>query len=158
MTQLQYIKEASHVFGYEYDIIENAKAYFKQMYDTFKITTYNDCPDTIFFVKDDVIQMRLHKNGNLFCKHDSLWSVFKREYDLNYDDIQKVIKDVVDEALKHDGVTPEIGNIFRDNLMDGTSARIRIYPNVAVNKALIHEGVTPITNVLRGFSVVVKSE
>lgn len=64
-------------------------------------------PDYVLFYKEGRRQFDYNtKNGYLLCRYSSIWSVFEKEYYMKYDDIQSLIKNLVEEHFKCKGVTP----------------------------------------------------
>ena len=61
--------------------------------------------DSIFFFKGNDYYFEIEKT-DIWCSYDQVWSVFKREYGMNYDGIQVFIKDMVERHFKMNGVTP----------------------------------------------------
>lgn len=65
--------------------------------------------DYVLFFKEDVSQFEYNtKNGYLWCRYSSIWSVFEKEYNMRYDDIRSLIKIQVEEHFRCKGVTPGI--------------------------------------------------
>ena len=65
-------------------------------------------PDSVFFFKDDECQFEYDTaNGHLWCRYSSIWSVFEKEYSMEYSEIQSLIKIQVEEHFKCKGVTPK---------------------------------------------------
>src|SRR5690606_25545245 len=53
----------------------------------------DDWPGYIFFFRDgEFIMYYIPKTGYLVCSDKHLWSVFDKEYGMEYDDIQTMIK------------------------------------------------------------------
>lgn len=50
------------------------------------------------------------KDGVLWCCYHKVWRVFEDEYNMRYNDIQSIMKDVVGEALNCKGLTPAISD------------------------------------------------
>jgi len=66
-------------------------------------------PDSIFFFNDDICYMELYtKTNDLYCHYKHIWSVFEREYSMEYDDIQAIIKSQVEQHFKMKPITPKI--------------------------------------------------
>jgi len=62
-------------------------------------------PNSKFFIKDKKCFLELEKS-DLWCDYDNIWSVFESQFDMNYKQIQDFIKDMVEEHLNMNGVTP----------------------------------------------------
>ena len=66
-------------------------------------------PHAIFFFKNDELQFEYNtKNGHLWCRYSSIWSVFEEEDGMKYNEIQSLIKTQVEEYFKCKGVTPSL--------------------------------------------------
>ena len=62
---------------------------------------FDKYPESIFLMKNDrVIFEQDFKYGNLWVNYDLVWSVFEKEYSLNYVDIQSLIKGMVEIHFK----------------------------------------------------------
>src|SRR5258706_5085543 len=49
-------------------------------------------PDSIFLFNDDICYVELStKNYNLYCSYKYIWSIFEREFLMEYKDIQSFI-------------------------------------------------------------------
>jgi hypothetical protein len=73
-------------------------------------------PDSTFFFKGEDWWVEYDaKNNQLWCRYGKIWQVFETEYSMQYDDIQKLIKDVVEAHFKCKGLTPHFvwGGISR---------------------------------------------
>ena len=65
-------------------------------------------PDSTFLFKEDVFMFEYYsKNKYLWCSNPHVWSVFVKEYNMRYDDIQFFIKSQVQEHFKCNGITPD---------------------------------------------------
>ena len=57
--------------------------------------------DHIFLVKDNKILFDHDlENGYLWCNYELVWSVFEKEYSLDYDEIQLLIKNMMKRYFK----------------------------------------------------------
>jgi len=64
-------------------------------------------PDTIFLFKDDICYIEYNtKNGYLWLKYSTIWSILEKEYSLKYEEIQSFIMNQVEEHFNCRGVTP----------------------------------------------------
>lgn len=51
-------------------------------------------PNRIFFLIDDIVWMELElhtKSINLYCSHIHIWSIFEKEFQMKFDDIEAFI-------------------------------------------------------------------
>ena len=62
-------------------------------------------PDSVFFFKSGECYFEIEKQY-LWCSYMDVWSVFEKEFSLNYNQIQALIKDAVEEHFKCKGLTP----------------------------------------------------
>jgi hypothetical protein len=64
-------------------------------------------PNSIFFKKNgEVVFKQDTKYMYLECNYNEIWSVFENKFSFEYDDIQSLIMNVVEEHLNWRGVTP----------------------------------------------------
>ena len=77
---------------------------------------------TFWFAGDDLIIEWQHIYGQLWISHSDIWSVFEKEYGLNYNDIQSFIKVEVEKHFKIGSVTP----IFKFSVSDLRESYIRV--------------------------------
>ena len=60
-----------------------------------------------FYNDEGTILMEYNsKNEFLWCNYDLVWSIFEKEYGMNYDQIQALIKGLVEKDGKFRYVTP----------------------------------------------------
>lgn len=70
----------------------------------FNFETY---PNRIFGFRDDEYVWEYDfKNNYLWLRYSTVWSVLEKEYDLDYSEIQSIVKNEVEEHFKRKGVTP----------------------------------------------------
>ena len=62
-------------------------------------------PDSIFFFKNGEYYFEIEKQY-LWCGYKYVWQIFENEFSMNYSQIQALIKDVVEEHFKCNGLTP----------------------------------------------------
>ena len=62
-------------------------------------------PNSIFYHKNDVIYFELEKQI-LYCNYTLVWYVFSEQNKYNYDETQRVIKDVVERYTNWGSITP----------------------------------------------------
>ena len=64
-------------------------------------------PNTIFGFRDGKYVWEYDfKNNHLWLRYTTAWSVLQKEFGLNYNDIQSLIKSEVEKHFKCKGVTP----------------------------------------------------
>ena len=64
-------------------------------------------PNSIFYLKNDVVYFELDvENHILWCDYTLVWYVFSEQRKFNYDETQRVIKDVVEKYTNWGSVTP----------------------------------------------------
>ena len=67
-------------------------------------TTY---PNSIFYMKGDKVLFEFDTKGKVLWVHYSkIWSVFESKYGLEYQQIRALVKKVVENTLKLEGITP----------------------------------------------------
>jgi hypothetical protein len=83
---------------------------FMQLVDGLEILPKKEkWPDSLFFAKNGEIWFEWdQKNNYLWCRYDTVWRVFETEFGLNYDEIQSIIKEQVEQAYGLKGVTPHL--------------------------------------------------
>ena len=84
--------------------------FFNNLFSGLTVYTKNDKPDLIFMKGDKYIMEQDLKFGYLWCRYDGFWSVLKKEYKLEYSEVQAVISykviGLVEEAFKIESLTP----------------------------------------------------
>jgi hypothetical protein len=73
--------------------------------------TYLEHPDSTFYCINEDILFELYikqdlKKQFIYCNYAKVWSVFESKYYMKYDDIQQLIKNVVENTLKLGSTTP----------------------------------------------------
>jgi hypothetical protein len=64
-------------------------------------------PNYLFFAKNGEIWFELNqKNNNLWCRYETVWRVFETEFGINYNEIQIIIQEQVEQAYGLKGITP----------------------------------------------------
>ena len=81
------------------------------MEDTVSKIDEKEYPNYIFLFKEEKTLFEFYKiqdekNGHFYCSYQHYWSVFEREYGLNYTEIQKFTKDMVEKHFKTKVLTP----------------------------------------------------
>ena len=61
-----------------------------------------------FWKKDDEVVLELKKWGNLYVSY-SIWGDISNMFSLNYDEVQQLISEWVENRLELEGVTPNSG-------------------------------------------------
>ena len=64
--------------------------------------------NSVFYMKEGKVFFEL-ECSILWCRYDSVWSVFESEYSMSYNNIQSFIKNQVENRFKMQGVTPAMG-------------------------------------------------
>jgi hypothetical protein len=71
---------------------------------------FDKYPNTLFGFRDGEYVWEFDfKNNYLLLRYSTVWSVLENEYGLNYDDVQSLVKNEVEEHFKCRGVAPEEG-------------------------------------------------
>jgi hypothetical protein len=67
-----------------------------------------DHPNSVFYVNSNNLVMMEYdqENEGVYIHYDHIWSKIESLFHLNYDDIQSIMKDWLEEAYKLEGVTP----------------------------------------------------
>ena len=63
--------------------------------------------DDIDYKKDDILLFFYRKNEDIFWVKYDIWSKFKSKYNLNNQELKKLLIGVVEEVLNYKGVTPK---------------------------------------------------
>ena len=71
-------------------------------------------PNSIFFFKgNDFFFEYNSKSGSLWCSRNRVWSFLEKEYSLNYNEIESLIKDMLEKHFNLRGVTPSVlGSVY----------------------------------------------
>lgn len=96
----------------ELDAIINAQditpeKLFWQIMNGCEIYTEEENPNSTFFMKNGKIYFEL-ENSILWCSRINVWSVLNNELTLEYNQIQSLIRNQVEERFKMKGITPRI--------------------------------------------------
>ena len=75
--------------------------------------------------KDEWIFEQDEKNDRLYVKYDGFWSVLEKKYSLNRDDIQDIIKGMVETTYKMRVGTPSFAYKTK-SLKVGTTYKMRV--------------------------------
>ena len=90
---------------------QSAKSFFLNYIQDLEIKIDNKkYIDSVFYFKNGHCLFEYdEKNGDLYYKYDGFWSVFKREYHMDRQQIQAFIKNGVEEHFKFKVTTPLLG-------------------------------------------------
>jgi hypothetical protein len=61
--------------------------------------------NSTFYFKDEKYFFELEKD-TLWCSYDNVWSIFYKEYQMDYYSVQAFLRNQVEEHFKMKGVTP----------------------------------------------------
>ena len=90
--------------------MNDPKVWFKSLLNSLDQKVYDRYPNSIFYVKDNEVYMEYDKeNGYLWISYDKIWSVFQLKYHMEDLQIQRFIKDMMEEHYKLRGLTPYTG-------------------------------------------------
>ena len=68
----------------------------------------DNCPDSIFYKKDEVIIFEQDlKNERLWCSYEHYWSFFEKEIGLSYSEIQELTRSMVGTHLNCKEFSPD---------------------------------------------------
>ena len=88
---------------------ETPEEFFLYMIDGIKIKEQTEYPDSVFWEKNgEILFEKKLKNKILYVKYYTIWSVFEKFFNFNYDETQRFIKEQVEEHLNWNGFTPYI--------------------------------------------------
>lgn len=77
---------------------------FEGLHIKLDLKTY---PNRIFFFKEDMFWMDYNwKTKDLWCRGEGFWEVLEREYHWGYDEVERFIKNQVEQHFKLKDVTP----------------------------------------------------
>ena len=97
------------------------REFFLEKLDGCEIKTYKDYPDYIFYGKNGKTLFEKHtKNKWFYVRYDEIWSVFEGKYGLTTQQTRAFIKDLLDETLKFEGLTPSCGIDCNRVILDET--------------------------------------
>jgi hypothetical protein len=69
---------------------------------------FKDYTNSIFYTIDDNIYMEMIlKNGYLWVNYNRVWSIFESKFGMEYEQIQDLIKGIVEEHFKSGSLTPK---------------------------------------------------
>src|SRR5690606_18388333 len=87
-----------------------AQRFWELVYGTELKFDFEKYPNRLFgFRGDQYIWEYDFKNNHLWLRYTTTWSVLQKEFGLNYNDIQSLVKSEVEEYFKCKGVTPVLG-------------------------------------------------
>ena len=74
---------------------------FLELIQGLEIKLDADYPDSIYFFKQDTYFVELDfKNKIIWFRYLGFWSVFEKEYGLDYDEIQQLLKNLLEKHFK----------------------------------------------------------
>ena len=74
--------------------------------------------DDIEYQKDRKLLFFYQKNKNIFWVKYDIWSNFESKYNLNYQEIKKLLAGIVEEVLNYKGVTPENAFLYPNSTVE----------------------------------------
>jgi len=75
--------------------------------DQLEIVTSEKYPNSIFFKKDGVVVMEQDKKyKDFYFDYNDIWSFFEKFFDMEYEQIQEVLRYWLEETFKLEGYTP----------------------------------------------------
>ena len=75
--------------------------------DQLEIVISTEYPDSIFYKKNgEFVMEQDNKNEKFFFYYYEIWSIFEDFFGYNYDEIQSILKDWLEQTLKLEGFTP----------------------------------------------------
>jgi hypothetical protein len=111
-------------------LVKVVKLYLTKNYGNLTPKTSSKYPDSVFYVNsDNFIPMRYHpKNKDIWIDYNSIWSKLERYFYLNYDDIQLIIKDWLEEHYNLKGVRPYVKYIGKFPMLEEHYKLRRVTP------------------------------
>ena len=91
--------------GYD-KTFETPEEFFLDVIDGIKIKPQTKYYDHVFWEKDSEILFEQNLNSMILWVEYSIWSVFKNVFDMEYNEIHRLIKNMVEEYLNWKGFTP----------------------------------------------------
>ena len=120
ITKYENWESASHMVGG----IENFKRLtgietpldFLNLFNDLNVVQSEENSDLILFryEKKNNIMAYIKKYNDVYINYDVIWSFLKEGFDLNYSEIQQLIKEWLSEAYNLRGVTTYIGHYLDD--------------------------------------------
>jgi len=96
-NHIKYCKENYEIIEFTYNNLLNLK-----------LVRLKDYPNYNYWVKDDKIIFEYHLTYKfLYVNHELIWEVFGNKFGYNYEEPKQLIKGIVEQAYKMQGVTPE---------------------------------------------------
>ena len=88
--------------------------------DKLEIVKSEKYPDSIFFRKDGIIVMVQNLNKFFWFHYDEIWSFFKKFFNMNYTEIQALLRFWLENTFKLDGHTTPVINYFQTQGLENT--------------------------------------
>ena len=81
----------------------------------------------VFYMKGDVNMFQYNKkNQYLYVRYEGLWSVFSKQFNLKYYEIQQIMKDIVEDHYKWKVITTDYVNYFLQNKLAGNTTELNV--------------------------------
>ena len=108
--QLNVINE---YLGTKFKLNEDDKImFFEEIFKKLQVKINKEqFPNSVFFFNEDIVYMELDVNSKerfLYCSYRYIWSIFEREFSMEYKDVQSFIKSRMEEYFKSELVTPVV--------------------------------------------------
>jgi|688.fasta_scaffold741177_2 hypothetical protein len=89
-------------------LVRVVKLYLTKSFGNLTPKISSEYPNSLFYADSEnhIFMEYDKKNERVRVSHKDIWSKLERYFYLNYDDIQLIIKDWLEEAYKLKGVTP----------------------------------------------------
>jgi hypothetical protein len=88
---------------------ESMEQWFKSLLHGLQIEIDDSNPDSVFYKKDGKQFFELYQDSEktyFYCNYDLVWAIFNNKYNLNYDETQSFIRNMIEQHLKLNKVTP----------------------------------------------------
>ena len=98
--------------GYYQENDKEVMNFIQQVFDKMVMKTIDKYPNIIYYVIDDKVYFEMksneqkRKNGYFYCRYEDFWKVLYEKFLLKYNDVQSLIKYMVEEHLKQEVGTP----------------------------------------------------
>ena len=114
ITEESYLKAKKIVDAYENQQSQNKNAEAREfligIFNQMKVRVEKDCPNSVFYDVDGlgtVFKQDVEKK-DLWVSNKHIWTVLESKYGYNYQQIQELITDMVEDTLNWRGYTPII--------------------------------------------------
>ena len=90
------------------EIRTDAEHEFLKMWYSCELMVWDEYPESLFMVRDgkEVLFEQDWKNGFLWCKYSTVWSIFESKFGYNKMQISQMISGLLEEHLKNGVLTP----------------------------------------------------